>query len=169
DMERAIVSRDEFLSIASHELKTPITSLSLQAQMLRARTNAKTGKVPPADRLESSLDTIIRQSGKLSALIEDLLDVSRVQIGKFSFNFENTSLSELAETIARNWKDPLESANCQFESQIEPDLHVMMDSYRIEQVFANLISNAIKYAPDAPVLMTVRKDGHFAVIKVKDR
>lgn len=169
DLERAIASRDEFLSIASHELKTPITSLKLQTQLLRARVDAKTGNAPSLEKLETTLDMIARQSDRLAGLIEYMLDVSRVQIGKFTFSFESGNLSELVKSVLSQWSEPLRSSGCSLSMQIDEGVVGEFDSYRLEQVMANLLLNAIKYAPGKPVLVTLKRQDQMAVLTVKDQ
>src|SRR5690606_4786991 len=99
ELKEAVRVRDEFLSIASHELKTPITSMKLQAQMLRRKVNPDSGHAPPPEKVAGFLDSSLRQIERLNRLIEDLLDVVRSQAQKLSFHFEPMNLSDLIQEI----------------------------------------------------------------------
>lgn len=169
ELEAAILSRDEFLSVASHELKTPITSLKLQTQILKSKVNVGTGEVPTAERLAHSLNTINRQADRLNGLVEDLLDVSRVQMGKLSFQFELTDLSVLLHDVFSRWSDIFKSVDCEVQARIQPSVFCEVDGYRIEQVLNNIFSNAIKYAAGKPVEISLQAKDSFAIIRVKDQ
>ena len=161
ELEKALLTRDEFLSIASHELKTPITSIKLQSQILRTRS-------PTPERLSKSLEIIVRQSQRLSRLIEDLLDLSRVQSGQFSFNFENENLSDLLDLILLQWKEPLSSAGCELHTEIQPNVIGSIDNYRFEQVIVNLLTNIIKYAPGERVCVKLSENNEQIFLSVGD-
>lgn len=165
----AVQSRDEFLSIASHELKTPITSLKLQLQLTKRNMDLDPGGLPNPERLHKFMTVSLAQVDRLTRLVEDLLDVARIQAGKISFEFEETLISELVREVVERYSDPLKSVQCAVTLEIEPGLRARLDQGRIEQVMANLISNVIKYAPGAPVEIRVKKDGPFARVEIEDR
>jgi len=167
-LEAAMRSRDEFLSIASHELKTPITSLKLQAQMLLSKFDAASGKTPPIPRAVAGLGLIVAQSDRLSALVEYMLDISRAQLGKFTYEFNQTDISELVTNIANQWQEPFAANGAGFTAEVEAGISGKIDSYRIEQVLLNLLSNAMKYAAGKTVTLNLRRIGQTAVIRVKD-
>lgn len=167
-LENAMQARDEFLSIASHELKTPITSLKLQAQMALARYDLAAGKIPAPEKTVSSLETVLRQANRLATLIEYMLDVSRVHLGKFTYQFETLNLSELLQSVVRQWADPLQSAGNTLDVNMAPNVIAQADPYRLEQAVANLLSNAMKYAPGSHVVLTMTLEPQTAVIRVAD-
>lgn len=164
--ERERASR-EFLTIASHELKTPMTSLRIQLQMA-IRNLSITGKTPSIDKLRKVLDISALQVDRLTRLIEDLLDVSRIQSGKLSFHLEQVDLSNLVLDVLERYREPLEEANCVLTMHLEESLKAFVDRGRIEQVIVNLISNVIKYAPDAPLSVNLERLGETAQIEVRD-
>lgn len=164
--ERERASR-EFLTIASHELKTPMTSLRIQLQMA-IRNLANTGKAPSAEKLRKVLDTSALQVDRLTRLIEDLLDVSRIQSGKLSFHLELVDLSVLMLDVLERYREPLEAANCVLNLHIEEAVNAYVDRGRIEQVIVNLISNVLKYAPEAPLSVSLSKFEQQAQIEVQD-
>lgn len=165
----AIAARDEFLSIASHELKTPITSLKLQLQLTKKSMSIEPSGLPTAERFDRLMSVSIVQVERLTRLVEDLLDVARIQAGKISFEFEETNLSELVREIVERYNEPLTAAGCRLGLRILPDLHAKVDRGRIEQVLVNLISNAIKYAPGVPVDIQVFKEEGQVRIDVADQ
>ncbi len=168
DLEDAIQTRDQFLSIASHELKTPITSLKLQAQMLKLRVDSRSGIAPSTEKLVAAADAILKQSDRLVSLVDDLLDVARVKAGKFTYNFQWVDLSKLIHDSIQNWLEPLRSANCALELDIEPGIEADVDGYRLEQVLSNPLSNVTKYACDKPVWVSLSKEDRNAVLIVRD-
>jgi PAS domain S-box-containing protein len=169
EARRAIEIRDEFLSIASHELKTPITSLRLQLQMSQRQVNPELNQQPPPEKILKVLSNAITQVDRLTHLIEDLLDVSRIQAGKVSFNFAPTDLSALVQDVIERYADPLRLAGCTLSTQLEPAIFVSADRDRIEQVLVNLISNAMKYAAHCPVMISLRAFQKQASLSVKDQ
>lgn len=164
----AIKTRDEFLSIASHELKTPITSLKLQLEITRRQINAKESKAPPPEKLARILDISQNQIKRLSALVEDLLDVSRISAGKLTFTFEKIDLASLVRETVEQHSEALKAAH--YETVVEADNPVFCecDRFRMEQVITNLLSNAIKYGAAQPIFIQVSQDQNSAKVLVKD-
>ena len=168
DAQEAIRTRDEFFSIASHELKTPITSLKMMLQVTQRGVKPEKGIAPPPEKLAKMLDTSSRQVNRLTHLIEDLLDVVKIRAGKLNFDFEELNLSELAKEVVEQYSDALAAAKCPLELNIEPEVIGYWDRSRIEQVVVNLISNAIKYAPGARIKIEVRSRAETAQLVIQD-
>jgi len=168
EAQRAINVRDEFLMIASHELKTPITSLKMQLQLTRRGIHPESGAVPPADQLFKTIDTSLTQVDRLTKLIEDMLDASRMQSGKLSFELGPVNLGEVIEEVLGRFSTELSSAKCQVVIETQPDIVGYWDKTRIEQVFINLISNAIKYAPGSSLSVIASRDADQAKVIVRD-
>lgn len=168
DARKAIQARDEFLSIASHELKTPLTPLKLQMQILaRQLKNGQTNVSP--EKLIKILENSDNQLNRLSRLIEDLLDVSRITSGKLRLNLETFDLKNILEEVMTQYGLQLKDALSQIEIDAEPNVNCLVDSMRIEQVIINLLTNAIKYAPGKPIKITLQKSGQMAKIAIKDQ
>ena len=153
--------KDEFMSIASHELKTPITSIKgyLQiAQRLAERSNTDS-------QILGFVDKANRQVGKLTALVEDLLDVTRIQAGKMQFNFDSFAMTELVHECIES----VRLDGYQFIVDPVADVVLYADRHRIEQVINNFLSNAIKYSPGERVIRigTELIDGQLK-LSVKD-
>jgi signal transduction histidine kinase len=139
----AIAARDEFLSVAAHELKTPVTSLRGYAQLLLRQLN-RGNEIPP-DRLRSGLASIDRQTWRLSALISQLLDTSRIHSGELAVRTSSTDIVELVADLVEHART-LSDAH-EITVDVQQPLVAEIDSLRIEQVLTNLIENAIKFSP----------------------
>lgn len=163
DLSQALRLRDEFVSIASHELKTPVASMKLQLQMLLRSGTHETGTKKYQD-----LNGLLDQVNSLQRLIEDLLSVSKIKMGKMSVEPHQENLSELVQTLASRFQKLFDEAGCKLNVSIEPDLLVMMDRLRVEQVLINLMSNAMKYAAGTPVTLTLEKEGQMAAFRIQD-
>jgi signal transduction histidine kinase/CheY-like chemotaxis protein len=168
EAEMAIRARDEFFSIASHELKTPITSLRLMIQVGQRDLKPEQGKVPSPEKLMRIFDTSTKQVDRLTHLIEDLFDVVRIRAGKLNFQLENVDLSGLINGIVEQYSEGFVAAKCQVELAIEPMVIGFWDRTRIEQVVINLVSNAIKYASGKPIKIELTQRSGIARIVVKD-
>lgn len=165
-LKHAVSSRDEFLSIASHELKTPITSLKLQIQMTK-RKIATQDSIQLVSLLKS-LAVQEKQVKRLSELVEELLSVTRIQSGKFDYTFEEVDLGQLLTNILDRFCDEFKAANCEISFDASESITVCADPFRLEQVVVNLLTNAIKYAPGKPIAVQTSTQDGFAKIIVKD-
>ncbi len=168
EAEAAVRARDEFLGIASHELRNPLAGLIVSLQMLR-RSQAR-GQLDSA-RLERFLTAIGDAAGRLSLLLEDLLDVSRLRAGQLHLHRQRTDLAELI----RQQIDQLAQREGERQFQLSvgvKDQSLWVDPDRIEQVIANLLANALKYSAESggPILVSLEdgeQDG--VVLRVRDR
>ncbi|HEY3118839.1 MAG TPA: MASE1 domain-containing protein [Chloroflexota bacterium] len=144
--------RDEFLSIAAHELKTPVTSLRLFAQLLNRQLAA--GELTP-ELVNRSAEVIDRQSQRLAGLIDQLLDISRIQAGRLDLTRATMDLTEMVSEIVDTTRLRVNDRALIFRGPAKALASV--DGERLEQVVINLIENAIKYGPvGSPVEVTVR-------------
>ncbi len=168
NLRSAIVSRDTFLGIASHELNTPLTSLKLQTQMgKRMLSKHDSGNLPP-EKVAKLLDNTLLQAERLGRLVDDMLDVSRISSGKLTMNLSKTNLSSLTQDILERFTPQFEQVGCELNAEISPDLQISADASRIEQVLTNLITNVIKYAPGKPVHATLERVGNMGKISFQD-
>lgn len=161
-IQEAVTIRDTFLSVASHELKSPITTLKLQFQMLE-RVKSKHALVPKED-LEKPLSRVALQVSRLTRLVDELLDVTKISAGKLTFSPEEFNLVALAEEIING----TEHAHL-ISLQAPAELNGNWDRHRVAQVIVNLISNAIKYGQGKPVTVILAGDDRFAYIDVCDQ
>jgi signal transduction histidine kinase len=144
--QQAIEVRDAFLSVAAHELKTPITSLRGFAQILLQRLD-KDGMVDPP-RLVKSLNIINRQAERLSRLVYQLLDVSQIEEGRLVLDSRPTDLVSLLQDITSSIQTGTTRHIIVLDLQVEPPLIETLDPIRLEQVVFNLLDNAIRFTPD---------------------
>jgi signal transduction histidine kinase len=167
EAQRATRLRDEFLSVAAHELKTPMTTLRGYAQWLIRPL--KEGQEPDPGGLERGLRAIDAQSAKLVDLTAQLLDVSRIEAGKLRLERRDIDLVELVRAAVDAAQATTEVHTLSLEA---PDTcPAMLDALRFEQVMSNLIANAIKYSPDGgPISLQIDRDSAGDVhIVVRDQ
>lgn len=167
-LRKAIKSRDEFLSIASHELKTPLTSLKLQLQLTKknlGREDLQTAHL----KVRKSTDVSLKQVERLTVLIEDLLDVSKIEAGKIGFIFEKIDLKSLVEQVIDRLEDQARYVRCEVTLNSPPELIINADQFRLDQVLTNLLINAFKYASGKPILVKLSKDEKSVKIFVIDQ
>jgi len=160
--ERALAQqKDDFISIASHELKTPITSLKASLQLMdRMKDN------PSAQLLPKLIDQSNRSMQKLGALVEELLNSSRLTEGQLHLSKTRFKVSELLEGCCHHVR-VAGKHNLVFGG--DRDLEIHADEHRIDQVVVNFVNNAVKYAPDSKdICLNVEKIGNMAKISVKD-
>ena len=162
----AVRARDQFLSIASHELKTPITSLIGYADLLLRRAQ-RDGQMPERD--QRAVRIISDQASRLNRLIAALLDLSRIETGQLSIERGEVALSALVDRLVRETQATLQTHHQLVWDLPAESLTISGDELRIEQVVQNLIQNAIKYSP-AGGTITVRlgRDGEWAQLIVSD-
>jgi PAS domain S-box-containing protein len=163
--EEALLARDRFLTIASHELKTPVASLGLAAEsLLRAR---ESGKLDEA-RLEGGLTRILTATKRLGALVTELLDISRLTSGQMPYDRAPTDLVALTREVIARFVDADEADRIRLDAPEEVIAEV--DASRFDQVVTNLVDNALKYS-DAPaeIDVTIRQEADAVEIAVADR
>ncbi len=135
--------KDEFLSIASHELKTPITSLKGSLQIIQ-RLIAKNSDI---DAIYPFVAKAGKQTTKITTLVEDLLDVTRIQAGKMTFNYSTFDVAELINDSVDEIQSNTDSHHINVVSN--PSVKIRADRHRLEQVVNNFLLNAIKYSPES--------------------
>jgi signal transduction histidine kinase len=164
--EAAVRVRDEFFSVASHELKTPITALLGNSQLLLRRA-ARSGTL--AERERRSLEVIAEQARRLNRLAAALLDHSRIQAGKLIIERAPLDLCELLRRSADEIRPSLNNHTLELALPPAPVL-VLGDDVRLTQVVQNLIGNAVKYSPaGGPIDVRLTTDGDWAELQVVDR
>lgn len=168
EAQRAVRLREEFLSIASHELKTPLTSLQLQVGHLQRTLGKETHEDPAIRRVAERIERIDLHVGRLGRLIEDLLDVSRVSAGQLALTVEEVDLSEVVQDIVSRYRDQIAGAGCSMSLALQARLVGRWDRMRLEQVVSNFLSNAIKYGAGQPIEIATEQTGAVARLRVRD-
>lgn len=167
DLKQSIKVRDEFLSIASHELKTPLTTLKLQSQ-LRTRMLEK-GKVDffSVDKLDKMFHDDDMQINRLNRLVDDMLDASRMNAGKIELHMESFDIQEVVHDVLNRLSLHLQNNRIDVKLNMQPVVGVW-DKYRLEQVFTNLLTNAIKYGEQKPITIETKIVNDELVMSIKD-
>jgi signal transduction histidine kinase len=166
EAERAVRVRDEFLTVASHELKTPLTSLNLQLHALMKRAGERTR--PEDGDLVPRLEKAQRQLQKLAKMMDELLDVSRLTEGQLRLELTEVDLVPLARDVLERFQEEASRTGARLELRGEPRVVGRWDRARLEQVVTNLVSNALKYGAGAPVDIDVCSSGALALLDVTD-
>jgi signal transduction histidine kinase len=159
--QEALQVKDQFLSIVSHELRTPLTTMKGYAQLLTRKLKDE----PESQRWAASIDA---QIGRLSRLVDDLLDVTRFSRGQFELRRKETALAPILEETVSRFRiiSPQHTVRV---LHVDPELKGVWDRDRLEQVLNNLVGNAIKYSPDGgEVIVTARREGDSALVSVRD-
>jgi PAS domain S-box-containing protein len=169
ESEAAIRRRDEFISIAAHELKTPLTALSMQITLLKrmlpdlTRSSSERG-----GKLAALMSASREQLDRFTRLVEDLLDVSRVSAGRIAIERKRIDLSAIVADVIHKYELEIRKSKCLVSLQLEPELLGDFDPLRIEQVVVNLLTNATKYGAGKPVeIRTFRQDDRV-ILEVRD-
>ncbi len=167
--QRAIAMRDEFLSIASHELKTPLTNIKLQTQMaLRALRRGDKTIFEPGN-VTQFIEQTDRHADRLARLIDEMLDVSKISSGKMTLDQEAFDLTQLMGELASAFDASLRRSGSTLQVDMPSACTVHADRFRIEQVISNLLSNAIKYGNAAPIRIQIERSPTEVSISVEDQ
>jgi PAS domain S-box-containing protein len=163
EAQEAIRMRDEFLSIASHELKTPLTSLRLQLSLIDRNMGGES-----RERLRPKVAGAHRQVDRLSGLVDTLLDVSRIATGRIALERVEVDLSLMAHEAAERLREVFEQAGSPVHLHAEAPVTGWWDALRLDQVLVNLLSNAAKYGQGRPISVRVEADVERARFIVQD-
>jgi PAS domain S-box-containing protein len=168
ELEAAVHARDEFLSIAAHELRNPVNAVQLQlVGILRAfeRSSSGTGETG-SEGFPDRVGKAYAQVRRLTRLLDNLLDVSRIRGGSFTLELEDVDLKEVLETVVAQFRGEALPGQMTFNA-----LHPVVgrwDRLRLEQVFSNVLSNAIKYGEGRPILVSLDSDDRVVRLSVQD-
>ncbi len=163
DAQDAVKARDEFMSIAAHEMRTPLMALTLQLGTL-TRLVAKGS----AESLELKIKKALGQTERLARLIDHLLDVSRITAGRLVLESAECDLSEVVRESAERFADEAIRAGSEIRMRLQPEVKGTWDSFRLEQMVTNLVSNAIKYGDGKPIEIAVESGPRAARLVVRD-
>jgi signal transduction histidine kinase len=164
--QQAVQARDEFLSIASHELRTPLAGIKGFAQVLQ--TAQQRGQLVP-EQLTRGLQRIDDASNRLNELIQDLLDVSRIQAGPLLLRPHALDLAALVRDVTTRFgeqQDP--QRRLVLDLAAEP-CRLVADAHRVEQILTNLLENAVKYSPDGgEIRVALHPSGEGVALQIVD-
>ena len=166
-LEQANELKDRFLSMASHELKTPITSIRGQAQIMLRRLSRKSRLPADLVPIQAALQKIDEQTRRLNSLVDDLTDLGSIRAGKLELRPGNCNLVEICRDVVEDQR-ATSGRTIELDAPDEP-VTLRADCDRLGQVIVNLVSNAIKYSPqDCPIEVSVSQHDDVAVVRVRD-
>jgi signal transduction histidine kinase len=166
-LEDASQMKDRFLSIASHELKTPITTIRGQAQLALRRLSKQRSLPDELEGVENALERINDQTSRLTSLIDELLDVSSIRNGKVELRKRRTDLRDICREAVEDQR-LLSGRSILLDMPAAP-VKLSIDGDRIAQVIVNLVSNAVKYSPEeSAVEVCVQQEQDGVLVQVRD-
>lgn len=166
----ALSVRDEFMAIASHELKTPLTSLKLQIELYQRGVKKNDPLIYSPEKINLLLERNSRQIDRLNRLVDDMLDISRIRTGKLSLKKEECDLGEILKDIVNRTKEQfLASGSGEPIVMNDSEARGEWDPLRIDQVMTNIITNAIRYGQGRPITIEVKNFQEIVRISVKDQ
>jgi signal transduction histidine kinase len=168
ELERAVRMRDDFMSIVSHEVRTPLNGLILETQLRKLHLAKDNMAAFTLEKLRAMVDRDERQIQSLIRLIEDMLDVSRIRTGKLSIRTSPFDLVELVGNLLESFSAQIAAAGSTLSFTADDPVVGVWDEFRIEQVVANLLTNALRYGARKPIHVRVYSDDGQARVEVRD-
>jgi signal transduction histidine kinase len=168
ELRDALHARDEFLSIASHELRTPITTLTLQIDGLSRLMHDHVPAAMP-EKMSRRLEITRRQVDRLAALVSTLVDVSRITSGKVQLTRQLADLAEVIRAVSERFREEVSRSGSTLRFDRQGPIWGNFDVSRIDQVLSNLLSNAIRYGRGKPIAIGAVSLGQTARFWVEDR
>jgi PAS domain S-box-containing protein len=160
--QEALHSRDEFLAIAAHEIRGPITSVHMAVQGLQR------GKMPP-ETASRVLDIIEREDRRLAKFVDELLDLGRIQTGQIYFNLEEVNLADVVREAVSSLSTELADSGSALSITTSGRAIGQWDKFRLSQVATNLLSNAVKFGQGKPITISVREAHGLTTLEFKDQ
>jgi len=168
ELEHAVRMRDDFMSIVSHEVRTPLNGLILETQLRKLHLAKGNVAAFTLDKLSAMVDRDERQIKSLIRLIEDMLDVSRIRTGKLSIRPSRFDLVQLVSNLLESFSAQISNAESTLSFTAEGPVMGTWDEFRIEQVVVNLLTNALRYGSHNPIDVRVYCEGGQARVDVLD-
>lgn len=159
NLKKAIQARDEFISVCSHELKTPLTSMQLQFQMASKMYKRNDERVFNRENIIRRIENANKQLLRMGSLIENMLDVSKMATGKLTIEKSDISLVEITYDVIETFREQLETQDIKVEvhNKTQGPALIYADNLRMEQVISNLLTNAMKYGKGKPIDIVIRR------------
>lgn len=168
DLREAVRARDEFLSMASHELRTPMTPLELQLTSVLNLVRTGRHVQVPAEKLTSKLEMAVRQIDRLTALINNMLDLTRITSGRLTIAARRMDLGESVRAVLTRSQEMIRRARCPIQLAIDRAIVGHWDPIGVETVLSNLLSNAVKFGEGKPIEVAIEPGEGCARIVVRD-
>jgi PAS domain S-box-containing protein len=169
-LEEAVRARDQFLGIASHELKTPLTSLELEVGSLRRLGRSNPSAAVSDERVQAKCESILRQVERLTVLINSLLDVGRISSGPLTLSLEEVDLAEVVRAVLSRAQDAIRRSGSEVALAARTPAVGRWDRARLETVVGSLVSNAVKFGDGKPIEIEIETEAasRRAVLTVRD-
>ena len=169
ELEHAVRMRDDFMSIVSHEVRTPLNGLILETQLRKMHLARDNAAAFTMDKMHAMVERDERQIQSLIRLIDDMLDVSRIRTGKLSIRPAQFDLTQTVAQLLQSLAAQISAAQSAVNFNPGPPVVGQWDEFRVEQVISNLLTNALRYGAKKPIDVSVYIDGDQAVIDVRDQ
>ena len=169
ELEHAVRMRDDFMSIVSHEVRTPLNGLILETQLRKMHLARDNASAFTLDKMKAMVERDERQIQSLIRLIEDMLDVSRIRTGKLSIRPSEFDLSAAVGNLLESFAAQISAVGSSVNYRSEQPVVGQWDEFRIEQVVSNLLTNALRYGAKKPIDVSVYTRSAWAVIEVSDQ
>jgi PAS domain S-box-containing protein len=161
--------RDEFLAVASHELKTPLTALEMQVETIVRVLERDPLAGPTSTRVATKVAAIRRASARLTVLVDQLLDLSRISSGRLALERARVDLGALARDVVADFQEAAARAGASISLHVDGAVVGSWDGARLEQVATNLLTNALKYGSGRPIEVRVAERDGKALLSVRDQ
>lgn len=168
-LERALKMRDDFMSLVAHELRTPLNTLHIETQVRRMKLQRGELNAFDKDSFSAMIERDTRQVQSMIRLINDMVDVSRINSGSLSIREGEVDLSQLVTRLASDFSQQAQSTGSSFHLDIVAGVIGHWDEFRIEQIIINLLTNALRYGGGKPVSITLSLMGNYVEIHVQDQ
>ena len=169
ELQQAVRMRDDFLSLVSHELKTPLNTLILETQLRRLYLQRENPAAFSPSRLLAMVEKDEHQVRSLIRLIDDMLDASCIRTGKLSIRARPCDLAELTGKVLDAFRPQLRQAGNELQCAIQSPACGLWDAFRLEQVLANLLTNAMRYGQSKPIEVRVVPGTETVLLQVRDQ
>jgi signal transduction histidine kinase len=167
-LQKAVIARDDFLSIASHELRAPLSKFRLHTQLRMKFIQSDPGMLT-ADSLTKMFEEDDRHIRRLVELIEQMFDVSQLDSGTLALKRERVDLRSLLNEVVDRFRPEVDAAGCSIHATVGDAAVGLWDKSRMEQVLSNLLSNAVKYGRGKPIHCAVGLENGQAILTISDQ
>ncbi|MEB0076239.1 ATP-binding protein [Pseudomonas sp. CCI3.2] len=164
---QAVRERDDLVAVVSHDLRTPMTIITLQCGVMQNMVVVDDSK--SSQRMGSAINTMRQATSRMNALLDDLLDTSKLEAGRYSVSLRTTDVQVMLEQICTTLAPLTAVKNIEFSYGTEPNLTIQADPERLFQVFSNLLGNAIKFTPSTgKIEVSAEAANDRVVFRVRD-
>lgn len=169
ELERALKMRDDFISLVAHELRTPLNTLHIETQMRALKLQRGDLSLFSGEQLSCMVERDNRQIQNMIRLINDMVEVSRVNTGSLSIKKSNVNITQLIARVVNDFVSQAHAIGSSLSFEPGVDIYCICDELRIEQIISNLITNGLRYGDAKPIAVSVSVMGGSVEIHVQDQ